>query len=367
MVSRRRRRWLAAALGGVVALGILGGFEARARVYEDEEGMWFPADQPGRKYAIRQIREGYANPKAYHLNSDGFRDREFTRAKKPGTFRIAALGDSVTFAAVAPPEKAWPGATEAKLRADGYDVEIYNFAIHGYDIEQCAATLRYVAWDFEPDLIVYGYFTNDHIPTRLVRLGQHGDIYVHVVTAVDPAESVGPVWLANRLLARSALFRQIQGARVAWLEGARLLDNRLLLPDKIPGIDDTPFVATWLDRMMADAAAHSTPLLIYGIAPHVLATSDLSRCDEFRFPGFCAGQERHLHTLEAMVRKRRGLYLDSIRAWRTSGKPYFFPFDRGDDPLHPGVEGHAVLGAWLAAWLERATDTLPALAAARGR
>lgn len=348
--SRRRRALLA---GCVAALGLVVGLEVVGRLFEASEGIVFPADQPGRKYAHRHVPDVVQVGKSYQVNTDGFRDREFTREKRPGTLRIAALGDSVTFAAVAPVEAIWPRVAEGVLKQAGWDVEVYNFAIHGYDVEQCAATLRHVVWGFDPDLVVYGYFTNDHIPSRLIRVGEIPNGYVHVDTDIAPAETFLPVPLARTLVRHSALFRRIQGTYVAFREGERLPDAHLLRPDRILPVDATDFVATHLDAMVADTRAHGVPLVVYGLAPHVLATADSGHCDQYRFPGFCRSQEDHLRTVRRMVEDRGVPWVDSIAAWRASGKPHFFPTDMRNDPLHPSVEGQAVLGRWFGEWLLR--------------
>jgi lysophospholipase L1-like esterase len=102
------------------------------------------------------------------INSSGFRDREFTRAKPPGIFRIAAIGDSVSFGLWVPQHTSYPKQLEVLLndqladRSAPYSrIEVLNFGVTGYNVTQVVENLRTRVLDYDPDLIVYGYVLND--------------------------------------------------------------------------------------------------------------------------------------------------------------------------------------------------------------
>jgi hypothetical protein len=116
-----------------------------------------------------------------HINSLELRDpREYDLAKKPNTFRILFLGDSVTFGHGSVYEHTYPYLIEQRLKAWRPDVDwqVWNAAVPGYNTSQELAHLLEVGDRFRPDLVVVGFFDNDLIanqpiasPGRLHRLG----------------------------------------------------------------------------------------------------------------------------------------------------------------------------------------------------
>ena len=71
------------------------------------------SDNPVLEYELRPgARDGQQR-----LNSAGFRDREFPRAKPDGVFRIAAIGDSLTYAASLPRRASYAKQLEELLNA----------------------------------------------------------------------------------------------------------------------------------------------------------------------------------------------------------------------------------------------------------
>jgi lysophospholipase L1-like esterase len=101
--------------------------------------------------------------RAFRINSDGMRDRERTLKKPPGTFRIACIGDSVTYGHAVGRAAAYPAQLEAILnRGQGSTAyEVLNFGVTGYDITQSVQNLRVRALAYEPDLVIYQYCLND--------------------------------------------------------------------------------------------------------------------------------------------------------------------------------------------------------------
>jgi lysophospholipase L1-like esterase len=99
------------------------------------------------------------------INSAGFRDREFPIPREEGAFRIAAIGDSVTYGHECAQEAAYPKQLERLLNAAAGDAapryEVLNFGVTGYNIPQVVERLRVLALDYQPDVILYGYVLND--------------------------------------------------------------------------------------------------------------------------------------------------------------------------------------------------------------
>ena len=108
---------------------------------------------------------GYFEPGhriTYQTNSAGYRDSEFFVEKKPGTIRLALLGDSFAFGEGVKPQDVGANLLEPLLTAKaGCPVEIYNFAVQGYSTRQEAIILDQVALKYNPDAVVVWFFFND--------------------------------------------------------------------------------------------------------------------------------------------------------------------------------------------------------------
>jgi len=100
------------------------------------------------------------------INALGQRGPAVERAKPPGTFRVVAIGDSLTFGYGAPQEDLWPAALERILQQDpalvgARSVQVLNLGVSAYNSANEARVLEAKALDLDPDVIVVGYFLND--------------------------------------------------------------------------------------------------------------------------------------------------------------------------------------------------------------
>jgi len=98
-----------------------------------------------------------------HLDSRGFRTAEFAAEKRPGTMRIACLGDSWTFGGNVGQGDAYPQRLEARLRAgpDGERFEVLNLGVLGYSSYQGRVLLETQVRDWRPDVVTIGFAMND--------------------------------------------------------------------------------------------------------------------------------------------------------------------------------------------------------------
>lgn len=105
------------------------------------------------------------------ISSAGLRDQEHARAKPPGTFRVAVLGDSYAEAFQVPAESAFWSVMERELSAcpcfTGRKVEAVNFGVSGYGTAQELLTLRHRVWDFDPDLVLLEFTTGNDVRNNL--------------------------------------------------------------------------------------------------------------------------------------------------------------------------------------------------------
>jgi lysophospholipase L1-like esterase len=97
----------------------------------------------------------------YRNNQDGIRDRDFSRTKSSGAFRIAAVGDSGTFGLGLELKDTWPKQLETELQKTRSQIEVINFGVMGYNTTQEAERIQEKVLGYSPDLIIIGYCLND--------------------------------------------------------------------------------------------------------------------------------------------------------------------------------------------------------------
>src|SRR5262249_40740344 len=94
----------------------------------------------------------------YRINGEGLRNPETPVARPPGVKRIAVVGDSIAFGYWVAEEQAFPRQLERML---GGSVEVLDFAVPGYNLDQEIETLRVKAFDYSPDLVLVAFCLND--------------------------------------------------------------------------------------------------------------------------------------------------------------------------------------------------------------
>lgn len=337
---RGRSRALAAALGLLASLLLL---EAVVRVLD--LGPTFhvvhretvrASDDPALVY---ELRPG-APDGASHISRTGLRDGEHPLEKPEGVFRIAAIGDSVTYGLGVTRDASWPARLESLLNGAAGDeerFEVLNLGVPGYHAGQVVARLRDLGLDHDPDLVVYGYVLNDPQASSLQaeaveRLRDEASEHFHRPGAL-------------RVLAGSRLF--------LWLR--HLAETPPALRDPEPGLD--PALAAKQDDTLAAYLRdlHTSP----GTEPRWRGALDqLGRVGRKRnvpvvlaiFPVLGEGRGRDypladLHALVAEAARRSGLEaldlrrpLERVAAQR--GRLHL-------DFLHPNAAGHQVAAAAL--------------------
>jgi lysophospholipase L1-like esterase len=98
------------------------------------------------------------------INSLGFRDdRDYAVEKPAGTFRIVVLGDSVTFGHGTRSDTTYPYLLERQLREWQPEIawQVWNLGVPGYATSQELAYLERVGAQYDPDLVIVGFYPND--------------------------------------------------------------------------------------------------------------------------------------------------------------------------------------------------------------
>ena len=109
-------------------------------------------------------REGKAFVK---INSQGLRDIEHSKLKDPGSFRIAVLGDSFAEARSIKLEKTFWFLLKENLKdcksKNNKKIEVINFGVTEYGTTQQLITLRNDVWEYDPDIILLAFFSENDV------------------------------------------------------------------------------------------------------------------------------------------------------------------------------------------------------------
>lgn len=106
---------------------------------------------------------GYFSRRWYRMgevkeNSAGFRGPEFQRAKPPGIYRIAVVGDSFTFGNGVKQDQRYTDLLQARLPAT---LEVLNFGEPGANTPQHRSRVARLLQEIDPDFILLQWYVND--------------------------------------------------------------------------------------------------------------------------------------------------------------------------------------------------------------
>jgi lysophospholipase L1-like esterase len=259
----------------------------------------------------------------FSVNSHGMPDREVSVEKPPGTFRIAAIGDSISanFGHRPRPEIYLNVLGRRLDREDwrGTRFEMLNFGVNGYGLLQSVRLLETRVLRFSPDLVIAQLCLNDPYPSS---------------TPYAPLAPAGP----SRLW--SFVFRRLAPDRF-WAAsfGDYLHDDA--------GIRN-------LERGFAQLAkrARGGPPILAVLFPYLNA------------PAYDAWGFERLHETYRKAAREAGVpLLDLYRPLRDAGVVGSHPYP--SDPIHPGREGHEIAASEILAELDR-LGWLPGTAATAG-
>jgi hypothetical protein len=97
----------------------------------------------------------------HRTNRYGFRDREWSVAKQPGTQRVAFFGDSFVEGVMAPQDGTIPQAFARAAQDGGQPVEVMNLGINGVAIDTYVRLVPEAASLFSIDVAVLVIYAND--------------------------------------------------------------------------------------------------------------------------------------------------------------------------------------------------------------
>ena len=193
----------------------------------------------------------------YRVNALGLRGPEATLEKPPGVKRVVVLGDSIAFGYWVAEPDAFPRQLE-KLLPDvpGSRVEVLDFGVPGYNLDQEIEALRVKALAFEPDVVVVAFCLNDLEGIFSYELGlvqdraARGRSLAGRLREMLLRRSLFFAWLEYRLSELEArrgfvraknpldgpLYAEAVGQQKAALDGKLAVLQGLLRPRGIPGL-----------------------------------------------------------------------------------------------------------------------------------
>jgi len=95
---------------------------------------------------------------AVHLNSSGFREREFTAIKPAGTYRIAVVGDSFTYGNGVRQQDRYSDLLQARLPEH---FEVLNFGTPGANTPEHRTLVEHLLPVIHPDFVLLQWYVND--------------------------------------------------------------------------------------------------------------------------------------------------------------------------------------------------------------
>lgn len=142
-----------------------------------------PDSFTGARYAPNlRLRLAYgekSKPFRFTTNSMGFRSREVSWTKPPGTFRILCLGDGFTEGFGVNDDQTFPYYLEEIVRGIDKNIEVINAGQSGCGLPECLALIRGYAARLAPDLVILALNAGNDLATSEPSgtLPRHGMAY----------------------------------------------------------------------------------------------------------------------------------------------------------------------------------------------
>lgn len=169
------------------------------------------SEVPGLFYELKPGSSVVIDGEENVINSLGMRDRAVAHRKEEGVFRIAAVGDSLTYGWRVGLDDCYVKQLESLLNekaSGGRRFEVLNFGVSGYNSEQELIVVEKKVLDFDPDLVIVGFVPNDILFSTSVEalvLAKHDSAFGRQVLQAEKlleeytprkAEDVLPGWLS---------------------------------------------------------------------------------------------------------------------------------------------------------------------------
>lgn len=280
------------------------------------------------------------NPFDPLVNAEGLRDYDYPVEKPPNTFRIVAVGDSITYGHSLPLEASFPKQLETRLNRDGNPqrFEVMNFGVGGYNTLQELALYKLKGAKYDPDLVLIGYSLNDVL--------SHKKVFRNIGQAMGrtPARKAAPPPAAARAARTrppeaTPLYRR--SLLVSWLldRWSRVEPARRGVARFFVALYDEP--SAW--AIVADGFAGFGALARESSRPFVVVIFPyLDDLENYRY--------RAIHEQVAREARRNGLGVIDLLDVFEGRDPGPLRLSSGD--YHPSAEGNRLTAAAIESFLE---------------
>ncbi|MBI4665234.1 MAG: SGNH/GDSL hydrolase family protein [Nitrospinae bacterium] len=113
------------------------------------------------------LRPNVKTTLGFDTNRFGMRDYDrYTKKKPGGVFRVLCIGDSFTFSLTSL-ENSYPKILERALAGGSNKIEVINAGVAGYGPDEEYLYLKRYGLEFEPDLVIVGFFVGNDITDSL--------------------------------------------------------------------------------------------------------------------------------------------------------------------------------------------------------
>ena len=309
-------------------------------------------NRPGSKGRLRFLPDFDTEVR---INAHGLRDREIPYERSPGTGRILALGDSMTFGQGVGTEECWPKVLERRL---GESVEVANGGVSGWGTAQERLWLESEGLRYRPDLVIVGLYVNDfwdnapstdsRVPRPLFVL-RDGNLSVTNLPLARPA---GGRWQdAGAYLENNALLFRLLAKGWLWVDLGLLRPTDLApigpvdrdrgvrkprAPIALPAVGETGALLSEMDRLCRD---HQATLLVLLLAGHWHVRPSLRGLGGFFW-------QRDAYETATKLCADRGLSAvetyPELAGAEERGAPVFHPID-----MHLNASGHRLVAELL--------------------
>ncbi len=338
-------RLIAVAVGLLFALAIV---EVGLRFRAAGEHRYMASD-PLLHHRLKPNLRTRVSGVEFNTNSLGLREREITRPKPAGVFRVLMLGDSFTEGAGLPVEATVAKRVESALNGHGCrtTVEVLNAGVASYSPILEYLQLKHLGLALQPDLVVLNFdmtdVHDDWVRTAVARLDADG--LPVAFRFLDPIERGMNRLVAYQELRRSGVGQNLLGplrltperAAILGLEGDPQYDLEAITRDQ----DSPKLRAAWrlteryiaATNRMARGHGAAFALVVYPHAQQVAAdASPEGRRRHALGPGLF-GSTRPFDILVELGRREGFPVLNLLALFRARERPND-PLFRADDIHH---------------------------------
>jgi len=360
-MSRRRVRTFRIIMFSIVLLlmgaGMLGA-EYMAR-YRERHRDTPPDYFPSMYYPHRRLRYGLVPNLDYYgwfkINSMGFRGREVSATKPPGTFRIVCLGGSTTFDTGSVGRALpWPEVLEAELRRrlNRESIEVLNLGVPGATSLDSLIDLQTRALDLQPDLVIVYQSHNDLIYSAAPPYRDNSGLYPQE----DRPRSTFVRWLSNH----SLLYAKSEERVFSMIGGVTGAVTGLFAAARQPGGSNDVLLERGLTNFRSNIRAlaaiarenHVPAALVEVTVPFLSADPGEKKCAQCEALSGAYGGipndklrvlfSRYDEVLKDVATSGPGVYYIPTAGFVPAEDTYYH------DPVHLGPEGSKKLGTRLA-------------------